>query len=68
MKSTLREVLADSHVSALAIAVPLLWSLDAGSKALWILLCRAATVLLMRLRSLTFLTFLLNSLSQTASF
>jgi hypothetical protein len=46
VKSTLREVLADSHVPAFAVAVLLLWSLDAGFKALWIPLSPAATVLL----------------------
>ncbi len=45
MKSTVREVLVDSHVSAFAVAVLLLWSLDAGFKALWIPLSGAATVL-----------------------
>ena len=45
MKSTVREVLVDSHVSAFAVVVLLLWSLDAGFKALWIPLSRAATVL-----------------------
>src|SRR5215813_2576781 len=31
----LRERLADSHVAAVAVAVLLLWSLDAGFRALW---------------------------------
>ena len=35
MKPSLRQVLADSHVAAVAIAVFLLWSLDAAFSALW---------------------------------
>jgi hypothetical protein len=35
MKSSLRQVLADSHVSAIAIAVLLLWSLDSAFRGLW---------------------------------
>jgi hypothetical protein len=34
-KSSLREVLADSHVAAVAIAFLLLWSLDAAFHAIW---------------------------------
>jgi hypothetical protein len=45
VKSTVREVLVDSHVSAFAVVVLLLWSLDAGFRALWIPLSRVATVL-----------------------
>ena len=36
MKPSLREVLADSHIAAVAIAVLLLWSLDDAFRALWI--------------------------------
>lgn len=35
MKPTLREILADSHISAVAIAALLLLSLDWGFRALW---------------------------------
>ena len=35
VKPSLREVLADSHVAAVAIAVLLLWSLDSAFRALW---------------------------------
>ena len=35
MRPSLRRVLADSHVAAVAIAVLLLWSLDAAFSALW---------------------------------
>ena len=34
MRPTLREVLADSHIAAVAIAVLLIWSLDAGVRAI----------------------------------
>jgi hypothetical protein len=36
MKRSLRQVLADSHVAAVTIAVLLLWSLDAAFRALWL--------------------------------
>ena len=35
VKSSLRTILADSHVSAVAIAVLLFWSLDSAFWALW---------------------------------
>jgi len=35
MRLSLRQVLADSHVAAIAIALFLLWSLDAAFSALW---------------------------------
>jgi hypothetical protein len=35
MKPSLRELLAESHIAAVAIAVLLLWSLDSGFQALW---------------------------------
>jgi hypothetical protein len=42
---SVRETLADSHISAVAIAVLLLWSLDSGFRALWSPLARAANFL-----------------------
>jgi len=45
VKPSLRQVLADSHISAVAIAVLLLWSLDAGFRALWGPLFRAVGLL-----------------------
>jgi len=35
MKPSLRQVLADSHIAAVAIAVLLLWSLDGAFRGLW---------------------------------
>lgn len=35
MKPSLRQALVDSHVAAVAIALLLLWSLDAAFSALW---------------------------------
>jgi len=35
LKPTLRNILADSHVAAIAIAVLLLWALDDAFRALW---------------------------------
>jgi hypothetical protein len=35
VKRTLRQVLADSHVAAITIALLLLWTLDAMFRALW---------------------------------
>lgn len=35
MKTSLRQILADSHVSAVAIAVLLIWSLDYLFDAIW---------------------------------
>lgn len=35
MKTSLRQILADSHVSAVAIAVLLIWSFDSVFEALW---------------------------------
>jgi hypothetical protein len=45
VKPSLREVLADSHISAVAIAVLLLWSLDAGFRALLGPLSRVGSLL-----------------------
>jgi len=38
VRPTLREVLADSHIAAVAVAMFLVWSIDWGSKALLSLL------------------------------
>ncbi len=46
MKPSLREMLAESQVSAVAIAVLLLWFLDLGFRALWGPLWRIVTFLL----------------------
>jgi len=35
MKRSLRQVLADSHIAAVTIAVLLLWSIDGAFRALW---------------------------------
>jgi hypothetical protein len=35
VKTSFREILADSHISAVAIAVLLLWSLELAANALW---------------------------------
>jgi hypothetical protein len=43
VKPSLRKILADSHVSAVAIAVLLFWSLDSAFWALWGPLSRAAS-------------------------
>ncbi|MGA1992053.1 MAG: hypothetical protein ABSH46_13455 [Bryobacteraceae bacterium] len=45
MKHSLRRILADSHVSAVAIAVLLLWSLDSGFRALAGFLITALAIL-----------------------
>ena len=45
MKPSLREILAGSHIAAIAIAVLLLWSIDWGFRALWSPLPRVATFL-----------------------
>ena len=45
MKHSLREILAESHVAAVAIAVLLYWSLYWGFIALWSPLTRAANFL-----------------------
>src|SRR6266487_4644827 len=45
MKHSLRKILADSHVSAVAIAVLLFWSLDYAFWALWGPLSPAANLL-----------------------
>jgi hypothetical protein len=42
VKPSLHEILASSHIPAVAIAVLLLWSLDWGFQALWSPLLRAA--------------------------
>jgi hypothetical protein len=41
MKRSLSQVLADSHIAAVTIAVLLLWSLDGTFRALWIPVSRA---------------------------
>jgi hypothetical protein len=45
VKPSLRKMLAESHVSAVAIAVLLLWSLESAFWALWGPLSRAANFL-----------------------
>ena len=45
MQTSLRESLAESHVSAVTIAVLLIWSLDSGFQALWGPLSRAVRFL-----------------------
>jgi hypothetical protein len=45
VETSLRKALADSHVSAVAIAVLLLWSLDSAFWALWGPLSRASNFL-----------------------
>jgi hypothetical protein len=47
VKSSLRQTLADSHVSAIAVAVLLFWSLDSAFWALWGPVSRAVGFLLM---------------------
>jgi|SRR5271156_1055061 hypothetical protein len=47
VKSSLRKILADSHVSAVAIAVLLFWSLDSAFWALWGPVSRAVGLLSM---------------------
>ena len=42
MKTDLRETLAESHVSAIAIAVLLMWSIDSGFRGLWEPISRVA--------------------------
>ena len=46
MKPSLRQILADYHVSAVAIAVLLYWSLYWGFSALWSPLARSANFLI----------------------
>ena len=41
MKPSVRQVLADSHIAAVAIVVLLLWSLDWAFRALWTPVSRA---------------------------
>jgi hypothetical protein len=45
VKPSLRKILADSHISAVAIAVLVLWSLDSAFWALWGPLSRAVSFL-----------------------
>ena len=45
MKPSFRQILADSHVSAIAIAVLLFWSLDSAFWALWGPISRVASFL-----------------------
>jgi len=45
VKPTLREILAGSHVAAVAVAVLFLFSMDAGFRALWDPLFRLASFL-----------------------
>jgi hypothetical protein len=47
VNSSLRKILADSHVSAVAIAVLLFWSLDSAFWALWGPVSRAVGFLFM---------------------
>jgi hypothetical protein len=42
MKHSLREILADSHVAAVTIAVLIFWSLDGAFRAIWPLLSELA--------------------------
>ncbi len=44
-KHVLRERLADSHVAAIAVAALLVWSLDAGFRAVWVPLGRVVDYL-----------------------
>ncbi|HEX6505314.1 MAG TPA: hypothetical protein VF011_18875 [Terriglobales bacterium] len=46
MKRSLREVLADSHVGAVALAVLIFWFLDGIFEALWPLLAHAGNFLI----------------------
>ena len=46
MKPSLRQLLADSHVAAVAIAVLLFWSVQWGVQALWVPLFRAIDFLM----------------------
>ena len=46
MKRSLRQILDDSHIAAVTIAVLLLWSLDGAFQALWIPVSRAVGFLL----------------------
>jgi hypothetical protein len=45
MNRSLRQVLADSHVAAVTVAVLLLWSLDGAFRAVWIPVSRAVEFL-----------------------
>lgn len=45
MNRSLRQVLADSHVAAVTVAVLLLWSLDGAFRALWVPVSRAVEFL-----------------------
>jgi len=45
-KRSLRQVLADSHVATVSIALLLLWSLDAAFRGLWDPACRVGAFLL----------------------
>jgi hypothetical protein len=67
VKSALRKTLADSHISAIAIAVLLLWSLDWDSELYGDLFPVLPVSCSKQLRSSTFPTFLASSTSQTAS-
>lgn len=46
VRTSLRQVLVDSHISAVAIAVLLLWALSSASRVLWEPLSRVADFLL----------------------
>lgn len=46
MKNSLREVVAESNVAAVAIALLLLWALDSAFRGIWDLVRRAAGPLL----------------------
>jgi hypothetical protein len=45
LRASLREILAESHIAAIAIAVLLVWSFDALFWTVWLPLLRAATFL-----------------------
>jgi hypothetical protein len=45
VKRSLREVLADSHIAAVTIAVLLLWAVNSGFQALWIPLSKITAYL-----------------------
>jgi hypothetical protein len=45
VKTSFREILADSHISAVAIGVFLLWSLESTARAVWSPLFSAASFL-----------------------
>jgi hypothetical protein len=46
LKRRPQEILADSHIAAIAIALLLIWSIDWGFRALWVPICGALSYLL----------------------